>query len=513
VKRIYFWGIIFLLDMGVFVCSEAQTKQIPISKERLFDKIKGGWVAKTIGCTYGGPVEFVYNGTMIQDYTPIQWSKDRVKYYYDSFPGLYDDLYVDIVFINVLDKFGLDAPADTFATTFANMKFPLWHANQVARYNISHGIKPSGHWLNNPHADDIDYQIEADFAGLTSPGMVNNASALSDKVGHLFNYGDGWYGGVYVGALYASAFLSDNMEWIVENALRTIPIQSDFYKCIRDIITWHKLYPNDWKRTWFECQKKWSSEIGCPDGVFEPLDIDAKINSGYVTIGLLYGNKNFYKTIDIASRCGQDADCNAATSGGILGTVLGYSNIPERFRESVYEVMDRPFAYTDVSLNKLCNISFNLALKAIEKEGGNVNGSQLYIKKETPQTVRYEKSFSNHYPTGKVSVNSMLRDKVNTSFNGIGFVQKGYVKCSKDENYSATVELYIDGTLVETGKLPSVTDNCINNRRPDLFYHYQLPNGNHQIEYKWLNPRNDAEIYLGDIIVYSNQPRKCSYNN
>ena len=24
--------------------------------------------AKTIGCTYGGPVEFLHNGTMIQDY-------------------------------------------------------------------------------------------------------------------------------------------------------------------------------------------------------------------------------------------------------------------------------------------------------------------------------------------------------------------------------------------------------------------------------------------------------------
>ena len=50
-----------------------------LSKETLQDKIKGGWAAKTIGCTYGGPVEFQYNGTMIQDYVPINWDKDRVK--------------------------------------------------------------------------------------------------------------------------------------------------------------------------------------------------------------------------------------------------------------------------------------------------------------------------------------------------------------------------------------------------------------------------------------------------
>lgn len=37
---------------------------------------------------------------------------------------------------------------------------------QAARYNILHGsIMPpaSGHWKNNPHADEADFQIEADF--------------------------------------------------------------------------------------------------------------------------------------------------------------------------------------------------------------------------------------------------------------------------------------------------------------------------------------------------------------
>ena len=47
--------------------------EVSFTKSQLADKIKGGWAAKTIGCTYGGPVEFLHNGTMIQDYTPIIW--------------------------------------------------------------------------------------------------------------------------------------------------------------------------------------------------------------------------------------------------------------------------------------------------------------------------------------------------------------------------------------------------------------------------------------------------------
>ena len=67
----------------------------------------------------------------------------------------------------------------------------------------------------NPHADDIDYQIEADFAGLMNPGMPNSASEISDKIGHIMCYGDGWYGGVYVGAMYSLAFISNDIQSLV----------------------------------------------------------------------------------------------------------------------------------------------------------------------------------------------------------------------------------------------------------------------------------------------------------
>ena len=71
-------------------------------------------------------------------------------------------------------------------------------------------------------------------------------------------------------------------------------------KCIADVIEWYKMYPDDWKRTWFEIQKHHAEEIGCPDGVFHPLDIDAKINAAYIVLGLLYGNGDFTKTMEIS---------------------------------------------------------------------------------------------------------------------------------------------------------------------------------------------------------------------
>lgn len=176
----------------------------------------------------------------------------------------------------------------------------------------------SGHWKNNPHADDIDFQIEADFIGMICPGMVNTASDFSDKIGHIMNYGDGWYGGVYMGAMYALAYVNNDIYTIVTEALKTIPEQSKFHRCIIDVIKYWKQYPDDWRKCWLEIENRHAFEIGCPEGVFNAFNIDATINAAYCVMGLLYGNGDFFKTMDIATRCGQDSDCNPATAAGIL---------------------------------------------------------------------------------------------------------------------------------------------------------------------------------------------------
>ena len=477
--------------------------QVTMSKAKLLDKIKGGWAGQTIGCTYGGPTEFGYRGTMIQDYILLEWPEGQIKKFYDNSPGLYDDVYMDLTFVDVFDRLGLDAPVDSFAMAFAQAGYPLWHANQAARYNILNGIMPpaSGHWLNNPHADDIDYQIEADFAGLMSPGMPNSASQISDRIGHIMNYGDGWYGGVYVGAMYALAFVSNDVEFVVTQALKTIPEQSLFYQCMSDVIRWHKEFPHDWKQTWFECEKKWSSDIGCPEGVFAPFNIDAVINSAYIIIGLLYGEGDFFKTIDISTRCGQDSDCNPASAGGILGAIIGYDKIPAYWMKNLKEVEDIDFAYTNISLNKTYQMSFDQALQMIERGGGKVEEDQVTILCQQPVPVRYEKSFEGHYPAKKINIRRNINPVTEFEFDGIGFVARGSVRCD-DQSYVAQIEVYIDGQLNETATLP-VNQRI---RRNELTWKYQLPKGTHRVGLKWINPRSGATINASEVLIYSDAP-------
>ena len=472
------------------------------SQTILLDKIKGAWAGQTIGVTYGGPIEFRFNGTMVNDYQKIYWSDEYIKQTMLNNPGLYDDLYMDITFLEVMEKEGLHAPVTSHALAFANADYPLWHANQAARYNILHGIAPplSGHWTNNPHADCIDFQIEADFAGIISPGIPNAAINLASPIGHIMNSGDGFYGGAFVSACYANAYLFNDINVIINNALQTIPKNSLYYKTIADVVKWHKQFPNDWKRTWFEVQKYYSQDIGCPDGIYKPFNIDATVNSAYVVIGLLYGNGDFSKTIDIATRCGQDADCNPSTAGGILGAMLGYSQIPAYWKKGLEVAEDIEFKYTHSSLNKLYAASLKLALEHLKENGANIMGDKIQIPIKPIEAIAYEQSFTSMQPTKRIEIQKVLKDTTTLSFEGNGFVLTGENSSwGNTDTTSLNMEIMLDGQLLETIDLPV----AFKTRRHELAWKYQLPQGKHQLKLSIVQPNQKYECRLNDLIIYS----------
>ena len=210
------------------LCGALQAAVVTVDADVIRDKIKGGWVGQVVGCTYGGPTEFGWLGTWVQDYVPIRWDENLMLEYYENSPGLYDDIYMDLAFLAVLDKKGVDAPVSEMALKYANAGFRLWHANQAGRWNILNGIMPpqSGYWKNNPHADDIDFQIESDFIGLINPGMPATALEYALKVGHIMNYGDGVYGGVFVQCTPTRSWKTTLSPWC-KKLFRACPLRAN----------------------------------------------------------------------------------------------------------------------------------------------------------------------------------------------------------------------------------------------------------------------------------------------
>lgn len=503
-KRIVF-AYVVLVALVTLCPAGAKVKQrtVTLTKEQLKDKIKGAWAGQTIGCTYGGPVEFVYQGCIIPDNVELKWNEHGIKNYFDRNSGLYDDVYMDLTFVDVYDKYGLDTPVDSFAMAFARAPYNLWHANQAARYNImTKKIMPpeSGHWHNNPHADCIDFQIEADFAGIMSPGMPKAACQFADKIGHIMNYGDGYYGGVYVATMYALAFVYDDIETIVTEALKSLPAESNYRKCIEDIIRWYREYPNDWKRTWDLCETHHANDVGCPEGVEAPLDIDASINGAYVVMGLLYGHGDYAKTMEISTRCGQDADCNPATAIGVLSTVIGYSKIPEYWVAPLREVEDLPFRHTEISVNRATEMSLNQALQVIERNGGRTKGKKVKIRVQQPEPVPFEKSFENLRVSAVDNFPQLIclaESPAILNFDGVGVALRGWLK-NAPRDYVAQVKVTIEDHT-ETMILPA---RYHDRAHENVYWNYQLPPGRHTMKVEWLNPVSGADIEIHRAVYY-----------
>ena len=475
---------------------------VGMSEDILYDKIRGGWFGQTIGCTYGGPTEFKYKGSIINDGIPIPWYDSYILDTFVEDPGLYDDVYMDLTFLEVMDKYGIDADVLLFADSFANADYKLWHANQAARYNILNGIEPpmSGHWTNNPHADDIDFQIEADFIGMISPGMVHLCSEISDRIGHIMNYGDGWYGGVFVGAMYSLAIVCDDIETVVREALKTIPEGTKFHNCISDVIQFHEKYPQDWKQAWFEVQKRHNNEVGCPEGVWNSFNIDATINAAHVVMGLLYGEGDFGKTMDISTRCGDDSDCNPASAAGILGVMYGYDAIPSEWKGGVEMIADMDFPYTKTSLNSLCEKNLKLIREAVTKEGGSYEDGSYIFPVQAPEAVRYEQSFEGLVPVAKIVLKKTFTDELTLEFEGNSIVVEGSIVQTghSSEDYRAELSAYLDGELVEEFVMP--VDYI--KRKYEVFSKYCFESGKHSLRLVLGNPSPDFAVRAQEMVIY-----------
>jgi len=369
-----------------------------ITRTALEDKIRGGWAGKMIGVSYGAPTEFRSNGRINEG--AITWSPERV-----SNALVQDDLYVGMTMAETMDRLGFDATVEQYGEAFRTSRYELWHANAGARRLLNLGVRApmSGHPKYNVHANDIDFQIEADFIGLMSPGLPRESNKYCLRVGRVMNYGDGLYGGMFISGMYTAAFFETDMRSIVTQGLACLPPESAYARLVRDVLNWSAQHPDDWKKTWQLIEDKWDKDDSCPDGALLPFNIDAKINGAYIALGLLYGRGDFARTLEIAARSGQDSDCNPSTAGGILGVKLGYTGIPEVWKSGIPALTNRKFDYTQSSLDDICRSTLARALKLVRLAGGTVGDAEVTIPVQVPQAAALEQ-WDMGIPDRRVSV-------------------------------------------------------------------------------------------------------------
>jgi hypothetical protein len=378
--------------------------------------MKAAWVGQMAGVGWGLPTEFNYIDEMIPVEGVPEWKPEMINQQGN------DDLYVEMTFLSSMERHGTDVSIRQAGIDFANTGYGLWAANRSGRENLRSGIAPpeSGHPYYNSNCEDIDYQIEADYSGIIAPGMPNVAIGLGEKFGRLMNYGDGVYGGQFVGGMYAAAFFSDDIHEIIREGLRCIPEQSNYAACVRDVIDWHEEYPDQWEKCWVNIMDKYFRTLDHQPFHQENREawvgIDAKVNGAFIVLGLLYGKGDMDSTIIYSMRCGLDSDCNPSNAAGVLATTIGYEKLPEKFKTGLDP--GRRFSYTDYDFNDLQRVSETFMRRFVVDNGGEIETDeqgreQIFIKSTSPVPSPFQPAYDpgTHDPGNRFSEDELAQIK------------------------------------------------------------------------------------------------------
>jgi hypothetical protein len=523
--------VIFIstLMLMIISCKNSSEEYRTIKAEVLRDKIAGGWAGKMIGVTYGAPTEFRAQGKIYTD--SIKWKPSDIK------GSMWqDDIYVQLTFLMSMDKYGLDAPAKKYQEMFAKAGYGLWHANMQARKNYYDSIfaPQSGMPEYNIHADDIDFQIEADYIGFMCPGMPQTATTIADKIGRIMNYGDGIYGGIFVAALYSEAYFESDIPKIIDRALLSIPAGSDYFKIVKDVIKLHQQYPADWQSSWKELEDKWGNVDIC--GAGSTFNIDAKLNGAYIVMGLLYSEGDPLKTLEISTRCGQDSDCNPSNALAVLGVIKGFSGLPENMQKGVTAISDSLFIYTSYSFNTAVSSTYKYALDLIAKDGGKIRDNKIIIKSQLPVAPDLEVSFPDVVFDKRVSVfdengwsftgkwksheissrrdnqvrkqsmyAEMKGDELVIDFSGTGISIEG--NWYKD---GGKADIYVDGTLNRS--IDTYYDFANQQHTTSIWHVMNLQPGDHKVKVAVKGEKrpesSGTRVYITSAVIFKTAPKK-----
>jgi hypothetical protein len=160
---------------------------------------------------------------------------------------------------------------------------------------------------------------------------------------------------MFVSAMIAAAFATDDMEEIINIGLAEIPAMSRLTEAMSNTVAWSNKC-----RTWPEAWDKVNEHYGH----YHP--VHTINNAAVVLLGLLYGDKDFGKTVSISVMGGWDTDCNGATAGSIIGAILGANALPSEWIEPLNDrIMSYVIGFNDSKISDLANRTFDIVTKVL----------------------------------------------------------------------------------------------------------------------------------------------------
>ncbi len=312
---------------------------VALSEDEVRDRIYGAWLGRAAGCTLGKPVEgwpreridkyLASVGALpLDNYIP--YTEDVIARHLrsstrDNIAGMArdDDMDYPILGLLALESRGAEFTPRNMANVWLNyMPFSLLYTAENNAYrNFVNGFWPplSASW-RNPFREWIGAQIRADIFGYVTPGWPEKAAEFAFRDASISHVKNGIYGEMFVAAMLAAGFVTNDITEIIEIGLAEIPANCRLAEAVRDTLVWCKASSN-WEIVWEQIEQRYGHYHG----------VHTINNAALVVMGLMFGAEDYETGIVNAVRGGWDTDCNGATVGSILGIRLGASKMPDKW--------------------------------------------------------------------------------------------------------------------------------------------------------------------------------------
>ena len=200
--------------------------------------------------------------------------------------------------------------------------------------------------FRNVFREWIGAQIRADFFGYCNPGDPERAAEFAWRDACISHIKNGIYGEMWVAAMLAAAFVLDDVEAVIRAGMAQIPAGSRLVRDLEDVFAWRR-EGRSYADAVNAIHARWnetSSHHWC----------HTNSNAQIVAVALLWGGKDYGRTICGAVMPALDTDCNGATAGSVLGVMLGRRALPSRWTEPMHDrLLTGVHGFYDVSLPQM----------------------------------------------------------------------------------------------------------------------------------------------------------------
>lgn len=278
-----------------------------------YDKILGCWLGKCLGGNIGQPFEGM------KQRMHIEFTREFVE---KAIPN--DDLDLQILWLDVINRKGLDFNGEDLADAFAqNCPYSPGEYAYFKR-NYHKNIMPplSGSFNNEFFNAGMGSPIRSEIWACLFPDEPARAveyAKLDSTLDH-YEFGDSYYGEVFLTALECYCFQGGDTREIAKKALAFLPADCAMHKLVTDVLSLCE-ESDDMAYIQKAIVRKHGHSESCM----------ARQNIGFLLAAFFLYGADFKKGVEEAVKCGFDADCTGATLGAMLGILLGGKKLQELF--------------------------------------------------------------------------------------------------------------------------------------------------------------------------------------